>query len=105
VTLQRQLEAAFDERLAQIGDRLGVHVQRLANLPVGPRWTAGRAVRFQQNTSPDELARRRLAFRDHAAQLLAFIRGQRDDVLLHGPELPRGVGSPTRMAQSASQGN
>jgi hypothetical protein len=79
-------------------------VQSGADLLVGPSRAQGTAIRFEQDTRPGQLARRRRTFGDERFQLAAFLdRQTHDEFLVHDRTPSQDPGETARIGQKSEE--
>src|SRR3954447_19739547 len=85
---QRRLQPLLNKALPHPPNRAHADPYRFGNLRIRPVRSAFGRVRLQQHPRMRQLARVRLAARDHATQHLTLLRRQRHPVPLHHRRLP-----------------
>ena len=76
MVFERGFNPTFHQALTGARHRIGAGLKRRCDGGVAAAIAAVRFIGFQQNTRPQQLARRMLAFAEHREQLLALLGAQ-----------------------------
>jgi hypothetical protein len=82
LTRQNGRESLIDKRLAHTIDRGKTHLERLADLVVGPGGPLGANIGFQENPGAGHFSGRNFASGHQVFEIVAFLRGQGNNKLL-----------------------
>src|SRR5690242_6098452 len=79
--LQCSCQALLDKLLTHAPNRCGAHLQRLADLLIGPAWPFWTCISFQQNTCVQQFPRCCFSRRNHLKKSRPFLSSEFHNIL------------------------